>query len=143
MDAAAQAELVGKIVLAALCGGLIGWQRDRHHYDAGLRTMALVALGATLFTGLNETLGVDRIAANIVTGIGFLGAGIIFREGDNAPCVRHFGTAVYLRVPFRPPCADTVAQSFTELLQRHGDTSAGRRRRLVPSTLDNVTCIWP
>ena len=81
MDAAEQAELVGKIFLAAFCGGLIGWQRDRHHYDAGMRTMALVALGATLFTGLNETLGVDRIAANIVTGVGFLGAGIIFREG--------------------------------------------------------------
>ena len=81
MDAAAQAELVGKIFLAAVCGGLIGWQRDRHQYDAGLRTMALVALGATLFTGLNDTLGVDRIAANIVTGVGFLGAGIIFREG--------------------------------------------------------------
>ena len=46
-----------------------------------MRTMALVALGATLFTGLNDTLGVDRIAANIVTGVGFLGAGIIFREG--------------------------------------------------------------
>lgn len=81
MDTAAQAELVGKIVLAAFCGGLIGWQRDRHQYDAGLRTMALVAIGSTLFTGLNDTLGVDRIAANIVTGIGFLGAGIIFREG--------------------------------------------------------------
>lgn len=81
MDAAAQAELVGKIILAAFCGGLIGWQRDRHQYDAGLRTMALVALGATLFTGLNDTLGVDRIAANVVTGVGFLGAGIIFREG--------------------------------------------------------------
>ncbi len=81
MDAAEQAELVGKIFLAAFCGGLIGWQRDRHQYDAGLRTMALVALGATLFTGLNDTLGVDRVAANIVTGIGFLGAGIIFREG--------------------------------------------------------------
>ena len=81
MDAAAQAELIGKILLAALCGGLIGWQRDRHQYDAGLRTMALVAVGSTLFTGLNDVLGVDRIAANIVTGIGFLGAGIIFREG--------------------------------------------------------------
>ena len=81
MDAAAQAELVGKIFLASFCGGLIGWQRDSHQYHAGMRTMALVALGATLFIGLNDTLGIDRIAANIVTGIGFLGAGIIFREG--------------------------------------------------------------
>jgi putative Mg2+ transporter-C (MgtC) family protein len=43
--------------------------------------MALVAIGAALFMGANETLGLDRVAANIVTGIGFLGAGIIFREG--------------------------------------------------------------
>ncbi len=76
-----QAELVGKLLLAAFCGGLIGWQRDRRQYVAGLRTMALVAIGASLFTGVNETVGVDRVAANIVVGVGFLGAGIIFREG--------------------------------------------------------------
>ena len=81
MDFSDQAELIGKLLLAALCGGLIGWQRDRSQYVAGLRTMALVAIGASLFTGVNEALGVDRVAANIVTGIGFLGGGIIFREG--------------------------------------------------------------
>lgn len=81
MDAGAQAELLGKVLLAAICGGLIGWQRDRHQYVAGLRTIALVAAGAALFTGINEAIGVDRVVANIVTGIGFLGAGIIFREG--------------------------------------------------------------
>jgi putative Mg2+ transporter-C (MgtC) family protein len=76
-----QAELVGKLFLAAFCGGVIGWQRDRHRYVAGLRTMALVAAGASLFTSVNEVMGIDRIAANIVVGIGFIGAGIIFREG--------------------------------------------------------------
>ncbi len=81
MGASDQAELVGKLLLSAFCGGLIGWQRDRRQYVAGLRTMALVAAGASLFTAVNETLGVDRVASNIVTGIGFLGAGIIFREG--------------------------------------------------------------
>lgn len=81
MGAEEQAELVGKLLLAAFCGGLIGWQRDRRSYVAGLRTMALVATGASLFMATNELLGVDRIAANIVTGIGFLGAGIIFRDG--------------------------------------------------------------
>jgi putative Mg2+ transporter-C (MgtC) family protein len=81
MDIRDQAELVGKLLLAAFCGGLIGWQRDRRQYVAGLRTMALVATGASLYTAVNETLGVDRVAANIVVGIGFLGAGIIFREG--------------------------------------------------------------
>jgi putative Mg2+ transporter-C (MgtC) family protein len=81
MDIQDQAELLGKVLLAAVCGGFIGWQRDRRQYVAGLRTMALVAMGAALFASANEVLGVDRVAANIVTGIGFLGAGIIFREG--------------------------------------------------------------
>ena len=81
MDIQDQAELLGKVLLAAFCGGFIGWQRDRRQYVAGLRTMALVATGAALFTATNEVLGIDRVAANIVTGIGFIGAGIIFREG--------------------------------------------------------------
>src|SRR3989304_5846528 len=81
MDASQQLELVGKLFLAAFCGAVIGWQRDRRQYVAGLRTMALVAAGAGLFTGVNETYGTDRVVSNIVTGIGFLGAGIIFREG--------------------------------------------------------------
>lgn len=76
-----QAELVGKLFLAAFCGAVIGWQRDRRRYVAGLRTMALVAAGASLFTSVNEVMGIDRVAANIVVGIGFIGAGIIFREG--------------------------------------------------------------
>ena len=88
-----QAELVGKLLLAAFCGAVVGWQRDRRRYVAGLRTMALVASGSLLFTGVNETLGLDRVAANIVTGIGFLGAGIIFREGGG---VRGITTAASL-----------------------------------------------
>jgi putative Mg2+ transporter-C (MgtC) family protein len=81
MDAREQAELLGKVLLAAFCGGVIGWQRDRRQNVAGLRTLALVAIGASLFTGANQTYGSDRVTANIVTGIGFIGAGIIFREG--------------------------------------------------------------
>lgn len=81
MDFFEQTELVGKLLLSAFCGAVIGWQRDRRQYVAGLRTMALVATGASIFTGANEVLGGDRVVANIVTGIGFLGAGIIFRDG--------------------------------------------------------------
>lgn len=82
MDAGEQAELLGKVLLAAFCGAVVGWQRDRRQYVAGLRTMALVATGAALFTGISQSLGSDRVVANVVTGIGFLGAGIIFREGS-------------------------------------------------------------
>jgi putative Mg2+ transporter-C (MgtC) family protein len=90
MDATQQLELVGKLLLAAFCGGFVGWQRDRRRYVAGLRTMALVAMGALLFTGINSTYGQDRVTSNIVTGIGFLGAGIIFRD---AGTVRGITTA--------------------------------------------------
>jgi len=87
---AEQLEVVGKMLLAAFCGGFIGWQRDRHRYVAGLRTMALVAIGAMLFTAINDHYGQDRVTSTIVTGIGFLGAGIIFRD---AGTVRGITTA--------------------------------------------------
>jgi putative Mg2+ transporter-C (MgtC) family protein len=90
LDFVDQLELVGKMLLAAFCGGFIGWQRDRHRYVAGLRTMALVAIGAMLFTAINDHYGEDRVTSNIVTGIGFLGAGIIFRD---AGTVRGITTA--------------------------------------------------
>jgi len=74
--------------LAILFGGTIGFQRERHERPAGLRTHALVCLGATVFTlvsylGFSQTESIDptRIAAGIVTGIGFIGAGVIFRQG--------------------------------------------------------------
>ena len=90
MDARDQAEWVGKLLLAAFCGGFIGWQRDRLRNVAGLRTLALVAAGSALFTAVNQFYGQDRVTANIVTGIGFLGAGIIFRD---AGTVRGITTA--------------------------------------------------
>ncbi len=78
-----------KLVLALFLGGLIGVERIHAGKKAGLRTFALVALGACLFIIVAETVAktygntIDplRVAANIVTGIGFLGAGmIIFRD---------------------------------------------------------------
>lgn len=75
-------------VLAIIFGGLIGLQRERHERPAGLRTHALVCLGATVFTlvsylgfSSSATLDTSRIAAGVVTGIGFIGAGVIFRQG--------------------------------------------------------------
>ena len=63
--------------MAALLGALVGWQRERVHQEAGIRTFAAVALGACVF-GLIAP-GDTRIAAQIVTGIGFIGAGVIMR----------------------------------------------------------------
>src|SRR3972149_7351245 len=77
-----QLAMVGRLALAALLGAFVGIEREIRGYPAGVRTIALVALGSALFTEISTITGTeDRIAAGIVTGIGFLGAGVIFREG--------------------------------------------------------------
>jgi len=77
-----QLAIVGRLAFAAALGAFIGLEREVRGYPAGVRTVALVALGAALFTDVSQLLGgEDRVAAGIVTGIGFLGAGVIFREG--------------------------------------------------------------
>ncbi|HSW69196.1 MAG TPA: MgtC/SapB family protein [Gammaproteobacteria bacterium] len=78
-------EIFARIVTAFLLGGLIGWERERHGISAGIRTYGAISLGACVFGVLSISIvGADpsRIAAQIVTGIGFLGGGVIFRQGD-------------------------------------------------------------
>jgi putative Mg2+ transporter-C (MgtC) family protein len=79
--------LLLSVLLAALVGGLIGLEREYHDKTAGLRTMILVATGSALFTILSQVIGgaIDpaRIAAALVSGIGFLGAGAIIKAGMN------------------------------------------------------------
>jgi putative Mg2+ transporter-C (MgtC) family protein len=90
-------ELVLRVAAAALLGGLVGMEREFSDQPAGFRTHILVSLGAALFTlvgsyGVSDFFGDEavplrfdptRIAAQVVTGIGFLGAGAILREGAN------------------------------------------------------------
>jgi putative Mg2+ transporter-C (MgtC) family protein len=77
--------ILGRLLLAAVCSGLIGYERETAQKAAGLRTHTLVGVGAAVFSVASITgfEGPDqsRIAAQIVTGVGFLGAGAIFREG--------------------------------------------------------------
>jgi putative Mg2+ transporter-C (MgtC) family protein len=80
-------ELVFKLVLAAVLGMLIGVERKIHRKPAGMRTHSLVCVGATLFTVISlyitgSNVDVSRIAAGVVTGVGFLAAGIIFKSED-------------------------------------------------------------
>ncbi|RJP50617.1 MAG: MgtC/SapB family protein [Anaerolineaceae bacterium] len=74
-----------KVGMAVLVGGIVGAEREYQDKAAGFRTIILITLGSTLFTifSLNMDPGFTqtRVAANIVTGIGFLGAGAIIREG--------------------------------------------------------------
>lgn len=76
--------LIEKVILSALLGALIGYERERAAKPAGLRTHILLSMGATLFTILSYEAfpGSDpaRIAANIITGIGFIGAGVIIQQ---------------------------------------------------------------
>lgn len=74
-----------RLVMAVLLGALVGYERERQGKPAGLRTHAMVALGAALFTvvslyGFGESADTSRVAAMIVSGIGFLGAGAILHE---------------------------------------------------------------
>ncbi|MEA5405729.1 MgtC/SapB family protein [Arcicella sp. DC2W] len=75
-----------KILASTVVGALIGLEREYRSKSAGLRTFTLISVGCTIFTILSEKMGIavspDRIAANVVTGIGFLGAGVIFRTDD-------------------------------------------------------------
>jgi putative Mg2+ transporter-C (MgtC) family protein len=81
MSSGDQLAIFLRVLLAAGLGGFVGVERELRGYPAGVRTMALVALGAALFTEISLITGTeDRIAAGIVTGVGFLGAGVIFRE---------------------------------------------------------------
>jgi len=89
-------ELILRVVLSAILGGLIGLEREYRSKEAGFRTHYLVALGAALFMIVSaygfadvqmtdaHRWDVSRIAAQVVSGIGFIGAGtIIFRKSEN------------------------------------------------------------
>jgi putative Mg2+ transporter-C (MgtC) family protein len=94
-------EALLRLALAGVLGGLIGLERELREREAGLRTHLLVAVGAALFTIAGaygfDSVSVDptRVAAQIVTGIGFLGAGAIIRQGFS---VRGLTTAATLWV---------------------------------------------
>ncbi len=77
--------MTGFLLLALLLGGLVGWERERHARPAGLRTHILVCVGSALITEVSHSFGSngDRIAAQVVTGVGFLGAGTIIRDGTS------------------------------------------------------------
>lgn len=91
----AQGEYLLRILLAALCGALVGLERSRRQKEAGIRTHLILAMGAALMMvlskyGFNDvvvlhdvSLDPSRIAANVITGVSFLGAGVIFVRGGS------------------------------------------------------------
>lgn len=78
-----QFELFRHMLLALGLGALVGAEREFRGHEAGVRTSALVCMGAALFGETSLLYGDSRIAAGVVQGIGFLGAGLIFQRGVN------------------------------------------------------------
>src|ERR1700721_1173938 len=83
---------LARLILATILGGLIGLERQLKHRPAGLRTNLFICLGAAMFTLLSDELAVEhigdqtRIAAQIIPGIGFIGAGpLLQNRGDLVP----------------------------------------------------------
>ena len=85
-DVNLQLDLAFRLIVAAILGAIIGIERERHEHPAGIRTHMLVSIGSAAFTVLSiysfgEGSDPGRVAAQIVTGIGFLGAGSILKGG--------------------------------------------------------------
>lgn len=123
IDLATYGTMVGRLVLAAACGALIGWlasrrsgQREAHDKAAGLRTHMLLALGGCLFTLITLRVGSGdplRVVQGMLIGTGFIAGGVIFRQGD---LVRGLTTAVGLWVMGAIGTAVGVGEYFLALL---------------------------
>ena len=130
-------EMVGRLIIALGLGLIIGAQRTRAGGHAGLRTYALVSLGAATFVGISLLVtehifgGIDfdplRVASQIVVGVGFLGTGVIFTQGSD---VRGLTTAAGLWVAaavgmaagfglYTIACAVSLLVVFTLAILRH------------------------
>ena len=84
MDIMLYFEEAAQVSIAFVIGAVLGLEREFRSKPAGFRTMILICVGSCLYTILSKETGgasPDRIASNIVTGIGFIGAGVIFKEG--------------------------------------------------------------
>ena len=84
MDWKLETLMAVRTIIAALLGAVIGWEREQHRHEAGIRTYAAVSLGACVFglvsSHIEGAADPTRIAAQVVTGVGFLGAGVILRD---------------------------------------------------------------
>lgn len=69
-----------KLLLSIFCGGLIGFEREYKNKSAGFRTIILICMGSAAFSIVSNHTNDDRIASTVVTGIGFIGAGVIFKD---------------------------------------------------------------
>ena len=135
-------DVILRLVGAATIGALIGLNRDLHHKPSGLKTLSLVALGAALVTlvvidGTADPNAVSRVLQGVITGIGFLGAGVIIREPSTTK-VRGLTTAAAIWVTaclgsacgmgaWRPAMVATAILAFILLLGSKIEKAVHRR----------------
>jgi putative Mg2+ transporter-C (MgtC) family protein len=141
-------ELVEKILMSVVAGGLIGLERELRSKSAGFRTLMLICLGSTLFTVFSQELGapndITRIAANIVVGIGFVGAGVIFKVDTRvngittaatiwvtAAMGMGIGTGHYILVLFSCFAVLAILFLFTYVERQIDKISQGRNYKIV------------
>lgn len=110
-------DVTARLFVALILGGLIGLERERQERAAGLRTVTMVSLGSCLFTlisafGFQQT-DPSRVAAQVVTGIGFLGAGAIFMRKD---LVRGLTTAATIWATAAVGMASALGQYFAAFM---------------------------
>lgn len=152
-------DTAGRIALAALLGSLIGLEREWHGHPAGLRTNSLVALGSCLFTILSiegfplrgSSQDTARIAAQIVSGIGFLGAGVLLQSKNRvrgmttaatiwlvAAIGMAVGAGIYFLATFTTLLSIVVLVALHPLSRRLG---ARARREHLPLDGEDLTAI--
>src|SRR6476660_4369119 len=90
-------ELATRLVSSTLFGTLIGIERQWHHKNAGIKTNTLVAVGSTVFgliseLGFGSTTNPAQVASGVVSGIGFIGAGVIMRRGGSVQGINSAAT---------------------------------------------------
>jgi len=149
------AEAAVRLALAFVVGACVGVERQWHHKNAGLRTHTLVAVGAAGFTivsvlGLGPTTSPMLIAAGVVTGIGFIGAGVIMQDGT---AVRGLNTAAtlwttasmglaagggYYALTVMIFVAVVTVQLPLQLAERWIDSAAARRHVVCPDSTQEL-----
>lgn len=154
MDISTELIIVSKLIISVFLGAFIGYDRERHGLDAGIRTYAAVCIGATLFTVIaghlaDDSAAVSRIIANIITGVGFLGAGIIYRN-DHAGtshglttaatvwCTAAVGVAVGLNM-FIIAITSALALYFLLSLHHHKWYAKWKKKMIIKHGKEDTT----
>jgi putative Mg2+ transporter-C (MgtC) family protein len=147
-----------KLFVSLIIGGVIGAEREYRSKSAGFRTIILITMGSTLFTIFSIQIGsagsADRIASNIVTGIGFLGAGVIFREGSRVSGITTattiwiaaalgmgVGGGYFLICIITTGIVLLVLYGFT-LLERYIDSASQTRNYRIVCNYENQTLLY-